>query len=486
MSITVTFYSFSKRRNSTALPTSGTSSAEVSVLLKDVCSQEEPVLELASTDPDNYNSYNYVYIPFFSRYYFVKRKEVDNGSRLIVYCEEDYLGSFKSSITSITGAFIEYSSMVTNNVIDPRIPQTVAPVYTRTDATLSDTTFTENGCSVISSTGNTTSGLFILSDADDIFELFDGIDWDEVTVESSDNTATAFINTGTALLTMGEQFFTKDAATRNLRSAMSFPWVVHGDAIGSQVDNLYIGGYPTGKTVYKVANEIVSDSCTVEIPWSRANWMRCDKYTDLIIYLPLFGLVNLPVNSLIDDTSVRVTYVFSYSNGDVSYQIEGTTSNHIVAVGTTNASAPLAIGSSNINNTKLATSVATGAATVGLIAAGAITGGASIAAAAGVIGASALGAIDALGGQALGGGGFGGFACSALDTTIHLYQFTKALTESTTNMGTYYGYPRNNIGSLSDLTGYTKLNGFVFSDADATLNEADTISNQLNSGFFIE
>ena len=109
MSITVTFYQFAKRENSTAQPTTSTVNTTVDVLLKDSCTDEQPVLVLNSTDIDNYLPYNYCYIPFFSRFYFINHREVNTGKRLYIYCNEDYLGSFKQILLQESG-FIKYSS----------------------------------------------------------------------------------------------------------------------------------------------------------------------------------------------------------------------------------------------------------------------------------------------------------------------------------------------------------------------------------------
>ena len=63
--MTVTFYDFSKCINSTKQPTGvGT---DVSVVLKEGCSVENPILVLTG----NNFTYNYAYISDFGRYYFV-------------------------------------------------------------------------------------------------------------------------------------------------------------------------------------------------------------------------------------------------------------------------------------------------------------------------------------------------------------------------------------------------------------------------------
>lgn len=485
--ITVKLYQFAKRVNSTALPTNATTSVDVVVLLKDNCSYEEPKLILNSNDPSSYNNYNYAYIQFLGRYYFIQSKELETGSRLILNLKEDYLGSFAADIKALTGVFIEYSSHVTNLVEDSRLRPLSLPNMSEALASLNNTTFTQNGFGVISSTGNKSSGLFILQNVDDIIDIFDGVDWSTITVPGSpSDDKTAITNFADCVVQAAEQFFTKDGAAKNIRSAFALPWVVHGSAIGSAVSNYVIGSFPTGKTVYKVAKEIVTDHAIIAIPWGGySNWQRCDKFTDLIIYLPLFGLQQLPVDELQTDTSIRVTYAFSYSNGDVSYQIEGIQSHHIVATGSTNVSAPLAVGASNVNNTKLATSTAVALGTVGAAAAGALTGGVSIMAGLGAIGGSFMQTMDALGGRALQGGGFGGFAAAALDPVLHLWRFTKVFTDSPANMGAALGYPNGSVGNLSSLTGYCKLNYFSFA-GNCTSSEKMQISNMLNSGFYLE
>ena len=160
--ITVTLYQFAKRKNSTKLPDNTVTSTTVTVLLKEKCSYENPHLILDSSDPSAYNLYNYCYIDFFGRYYFIENKEVETGNRLILYLIEDYLGTHSATIKALTNVFIEYSSSTTNLVEDNRLKTLSAPNYSVENVSLDDTTFTENGLGIISSTGNKSSGLFIL------------------------------------------------------------------------------------------------------------------------------------------------------------------------------------------------------------------------------------------------------------------------------------------------------------------------------------
>ena len=66
MSITVTLYTFSKRENSTAQPSTGT---DFYCVLKQPTSIINPTLEISASD---ITGYNYAYIAAFGRYYFMK------------------------------------------------------------------------------------------------------------------------------------------------------------------------------------------------------------------------------------------------------------------------------------------------------------------------------------------------------------------------------------------------------------------------------
>ena len=70
------FYAFEKKKNSTARPGTGVSSATIAIELKDDTSVLNPVLIMTATTsgmptPFNPSYYTYVHIPSFSRYYFV-------------------------------------------------------------------------------------------------------------------------------------------------------------------------------------------------------------------------------------------------------------------------------------------------------------------------------------------------------------------------------------------------------------------------------
>lgn len=478
--INVDFYTFSKRKNSTAIPTGA--AYTVPVLLKDSCSQESPVLQIHSASFSTFANYNYCYIAFFRRYYFIDSKEVHTGSEIWFYLKEDYLASFKSAIQAQTGVYIEYSSTPSTYLIDSRIQRLTRPVVTESYAALPNTTFTENGCVIMSTTGNKCTGSFILSNASDIYTILDGVDWTTQTITGT--TIEEITLSGMQNMIGGmEQFFTKDSASRNIRNAMTLPWVAHGSAIGPAVTNYVIGSFPTGETVYRVADKVVVDSVNLTIPWQNTDWRRSGANCQIYMYAPLFGVISLPTDSLASDSSINTQYAFSYENGDVAMRVKGVTSQQIITTMSTNVASSVGVGASNISNNKITSGVTASIAGLGTI----VAASSGVGLLAGILGTAAggLSLIDAMGGSTTSGGGLGGFACCALDKVCHIWCVGAQTSDTPQNMASAYGYPTFAVGSLAGKTGFTKLREAVFNGA-GTGTENDAITTYLNQGFYIE
>lgn len=120
---------FSKRKNSTKVPTSGTDAA---VNLKDDCSILNPVFDCAGVSDD----VNYIYASDFGRYYFVTDVVHITNDRIQIHCAVDVLATYKTAIGSTT-AFIERSSQVDLMLPDSNVVATNEIVHT--DVTEGDT-----------------------------------------------------------------------------------------------------------------------------------------------------------------------------------------------------------------------------------------------------------------------------------------------------------------------------------------------------------
>lgn len=109
---------FTKRRNSTKRM-SVTGLAQVSIRLKDNTNLVNPDLEF-QTSP-NPSSVNYIYIPDFSRYYFINSWEY-TPPYWIAHCTVDVLASFQSEIYGAQKYILRSSSNPSSSVPDSYYP----------------------------------------------------------------------------------------------------------------------------------------------------------------------------------------------------------------------------------------------------------------------------------------------------------------------------------------------------------------------------
>lgn len=119
MSFYATFYTFSKRINSTKQPTG--SGSQYEILLKHGCSLLEPTISLDVGQSGNPTAYNYCYIAEFSRYYFVSDWIFENRlwtARLKV----DSLASHKTAIGSYSAYVIRSANQSDGKIVDSLYP----------------------------------------------------------------------------------------------------------------------------------------------------------------------------------------------------------------------------------------------------------------------------------------------------------------------------------------------------------------------------
>lgn len=97
MSLTVDFWTFGKRENTTTIPSSNPVKTYSTVLLKDNCSVVNPALEIREAVTTRVMDWNYCYIHEFRRYYWVS-DWVWNLGVWVCELQVDVLGSFRTEI----------------------------------------------------------------------------------------------------------------------------------------------------------------------------------------------------------------------------------------------------------------------------------------------------------------------------------------------------------------------------------------------------
>ena len=132
MSISVKFYRFAKRINSTLQPSG--SGTEYDCILKDGCSAINPVIQLKLGQSENPTGFNYCYISDFMRYYFVSDWYWENRCWNAVL-KVDVMASWKSSIGSYSAYVLRSASSYDGDIMDMYYPALAEVTETKNDAT---------------------------------------------------------------------------------------------------------------------------------------------------------------------------------------------------------------------------------------------------------------------------------------------------------------------------------------------------------------
>lgn len=116
MAFTVTFYSFSKKSNSTSRPSGG---AAFDCTIKTDSSVVQPRIELNYAG--NPSGWNYCYIQHYGRYYYITDWTYTPGL-WVASCQTDVLASYKTEIGSTSLYVLRSSAEYDGNILDTMYP----------------------------------------------------------------------------------------------------------------------------------------------------------------------------------------------------------------------------------------------------------------------------------------------------------------------------------------------------------------------------
>lgn len=152
MSFSCTFYSMTKRENSTRLPTGGKT---VNIDIRRDTSLITPVLIVNRNVGDNTGNpidYNYCYIPQFKRYYWITNWSYDTNF-WYANCSCDVLATYRDSIRGASLYVLRSASEFNTDIIDSMYPAESYNTIIQKGLTAIDTFFTptnaDNGCYII-------------------------------------------------------------------------------------------------------------------------------------------------------------------------------------------------------------------------------------------------------------------------------------------------------------------------------------------------
>lgn len=462
----VTFYNFSKRRNSTKQPT-GTGTVK-DCKLKDNCSIHNPVMICTGSTV----TYNYVHISTWNRYYFVTDVVFLVNNLVEYHLTEDVLGSNKTAIGNST-AYIAFAS----TGFDYYMPDARLALGSQKTAGHLDGPNWFNDSHYLLAVFNDSNGATDVSGMATVYYL----------TESELRAFKAWMST-TTIMDALQAYFHGDP----MQAIFSLKWIpytipgahlatTNGISIGNQSWNhtgvSYVKDYAFIELSYGFSHSMVYTS----------DFRGFSPYTTGILYLPGVGTMPINTGDFVLSENITVKCHIEAVTGSVMYTIEKGSTGIIVASASTNVAADAPLGRSTINAAGVMSGLAgaiggtagalVGFATQDLIGA---AGGAAQAISSGiniVLAASQHTASIA--------GGIGSRCSSSIPHATYSEYYIDTENPDDTNYISHRGRPVNKVDSVGDYSGYVQcLNASVA--LNASEQEIREVNDFLNSGIYYE
>lgn len=464
--------SFSKRHNSTLQPAANWGTLLQNVELKDDSSMEEPVFRLGYSTWNA--SYNYVYVTDWNRYYFVTNVNITLGRVWEVECKLDLLGTYKADITGST-QYVVYANTSNTEIIDSRIPIKTTKTLSAVTTPLSDycnatgtylLTVSGAGSDANDTNGPTTYALTrgalnsVMSSVKQYIEDLGSQD-----TESFE-----------AILTIGRQLVGCGHITENILGCTWIPWnvVAMGD-VG--MEDIYLGVFNTGKSGFCVHDIIKTYTTTISIPWQTNDWRRNSPYTQVYLYLPFVGVLQLSAENLINETELSVTVAINRLNGNCNFVVSA--GSQIIGTYSAATGVGIPVGSSGISGETAA---------IGAIAQGAslLAGMVPVAGSALSAGAGAVAAVTHIAPNSITAGNLSGGAASGLNLNLVCYTVLHDTVVTPSSLAPTVGVPANRSSVLSSFSGFVQTHEASVQGSTMTDAARQEINRMLDSGIYIE
>lgn len=353
----IVLYSFTKRKNSTAVPSSG--GTTVTCVLKEGTSLNSPSFLLSQPSLDTN------YVSAFGKYYYVDNITLENNTLWRLDCSIDVLASYKADILAAK-AYIEYSNVYNDRIVDNRPAKLVGTQVMSASGAAYTGIDTTGGSFIVVVSGSETSGAYkINSDPKyligDLYQWWNNFDTTDI-MQSLKNLALYIVS--------GD-------VSQNIRSVRWIPWTVSGGSTST----IFLGMYNTGMTGSKVESSYRGFNSSITIPWpTTTRWRRASGYMSASLYLPFIGSISYPVEQLNGEAGLSISGCVDEATGQISLTVSGTSSGKILGVYGADTGVDIPIGGAGFTPRAAATALGAGAAMIatgGAAAVGAIEAGAA-------------------------------------------------------------------------------------------------------------
>lgn len=469
----IKYYSaFSKKRNSTKIPTGGT---EVDVYLKESTSILNPVF-ITKTIPD---TANYIYCGDFGRYYFVTDIVHVTATNIEIHCSCDVLATYKSAIGSYTGN-VEYTASSQNtDITDYRNKPTYILEEKVTDsADLSTKGFSDSGCYIVGISSNEGLYYYKLSSAE-----FTSMCAELYNISNAASLSNEFYNITNCIVSCIWSAYVPDSAILSLQ-----PVTIGGDPLATpQITPLQLGSF------YRITQRCDSiDLGTTAIGFPSDDhgidfcYLDVAPYTNGSVYLPFVGCVPFDVDLYAPNKSITMSMIVDHFTGDVSYIMRRASGDTISTYqGSCATNVPISSMSRNeIGRVSSVISAVTGFAS--LIAGAATQNPMAVVGGVAAMANAGLNQLQSSSFHTQTNGSISSALSTKMPMKIRFTVFTKRPTTWQLEEFRYIsGMPYFKAAQISSLSGYVQCAG-AFVDIPGYESEKNEVNSFLNSGFYYE
>lgn len=526
----IKLYRTTKRRNSTATPTSQPTMFElresITAVLKDESDVISPSILLNKQGHDGSN-----YVEMLGRFYWVHNVTLVRANLIQLDLVIDVLGTYRGHINN-TQAFVMYDATANSELPDRRLGIQTTATYSANKAAMPWRFISGVGTNFIAVSGNGkntdaagSTGVYAISNAGlsdlgfQMEDLLDAIDdmaeaygvnyqlWMDAAQNEADGILTdptravphaimALLYIEKAILGAVKTFFIDGLvniwksvvklfnggdALKNVRAAYWLPFDVPHTSMTS-FSKLALGGYTETITggVDKVTDPILKDDTSINIPWQFADW-RNVACTEIQMYIPLIGNISVPASAVKGHNAIHLYFSLNLYSGLFSVRLECDGQTTLGSFGA-DCRMPIMVGDSNVNAGAIVNTIAAGAAAMA-------TGGAASAA---LIGSAVASGFESLVPINTTVGGIGGGSGNSLGSDITCTTICHGTSQSPSALLPVIGTPTFQLKTLSSISGYCQTADAhmsmtaVIGEGYPTEGEVEEVDRYLNSGVYLE
>lgn len=460
----VTFYTFSKKYNSTARPSGG---AVYNCVLKRDSGIQHPYIELSGGATSNPTGYNYAYIAMYERFYYVNDWTFSNGLWSCAL-DIDVLATYKTQIGGTDLYILRASAAYDNSIVDTIYP-----------ATKGGTTITQTantGWTRTYSAGSYVIGIISKS------AVSGAVAYYVVTYSGMATLRAAMMNPGTIPNWSDIKDFTSgDIAKAFLdpfqyvASCTWFPFAVAGGSSAA----LDFGYWSSGVSGSVLSSGVQALNITFSVPGNYSSsadaWRRLAPFAEYTLYLPPFGLVTLDSTKVASSSNIYLNILIDVITGLATMDIYDDFNNILATVGA-QLGVPVQLAQVSTDYAGMITGAAS---SVGGIVGGILTGnigGAVQSAASGIVSAAQSAAPTvATSGSTGGTGGIG--------TVARFNAYFRNVTDYSNEI---FGRPYCKVAKPSALGGYIMAQSGSIVSCDGNVDEREAIKQFIETGFYYE